>query len=196
VRRPEIILGELLRTYARGDIASVDSGVKFMYRAVVLAVDDVGGMLSGPTVGAAEVSGIGVDGRGREYRRVLGPSNPRGSVKAILIDAARDAFYDEDAARVLWPFFPTDQVSLPISPGEHVYSVFEDSGFEHGLWICRVSGHDGPNFNPGASVYADTQGQRRLQDLFEPTAPAQVSRGSDDVSTRVRPSKRRLNSMF
>lgn len=198
VRRPELVLGEMLRTYAQGGFASADESSKVVYRAVVLAVDMEGGLLSGPSVGTGVVEGIGVDGRRREYTRVVGPLNPRGSAKAIVIDAARDSFYDEDAARVLWPFFPVDQVALPISPGEHVYSIFEDPNMEHGLWVCRVSGHDSPNVMPGSEHFAlSDQGRRRLQRLFDHSTPDDArERTSDDVSTRVRPSRRRLAGLF
>lgn len=198
IRRPELVLGDMLRTYAQGGFASADEASKVIYRAVVLAVDIEGGMLSGPSVGPGSVDGIGVDGRQRAYSRVVGPLNPRGSVKAIVIDAARDSFYDEDAARILWPFFPVDQMTLPISPGEHVYSLFEDPLMEHGLWVCRVSGHDSPNVMPGSEHFsaADT-GRRRLQRLFDPGVSDDTEqRTSDDVSTRVRPSRRRLAGLF
>lgn len=198
IRRPEVVLGDMLRTYAQGGFASADEASKVLYRAVVLAVDMEGGQLSGASVGGAVVTGVGVDGRVREYGRVVGPVNPRGSVKAIVVDAARDSFYDEDAARVLWPFFPVDQVALPISPGEHVYSLFEDPLMEHGLWVCRVSGHDGPNVVPGAErLSVPTTGRRRLQGLFDPSVSDDTGRRtSDDVSTRVRPSRRKLSGLF
>lgn len=195
VRRPEIVLGEMLRSYAKGDIGSgID---RVLYRAVVLAVDDVGGMLSGPTSSTSTVDGVGVDGRKRSYSRMPGPLNPRGSVKALVIDGALDSFSDEDSARILWPFFPTDQMALPVSPGEHVYSLFEDINMEHGLWVCRVSGHDGPNVSPGSDFFLSSDGSRRLEHLFDHSIERKSpAKATDDVSTRVKPTKKRLADLF
>lgn len=196
VKRPELVLGELLRSYASGELSAAG---KLLYRAVVLAVDEEGGRLSAPRQASGEdVPGVGVDGSPRVYRAVSGPTNPRGSVKALLIDQARDSFFDEDSARVLWPLFPTDQFSLPISPGEHVYTLFEDGGLEHGLWVCRVSGHDGPNFVPGSEALSRTSsGGRDLASLFGHTGRGGSGASvGDDSSTRVKSSGKRLAGLF
>ncbi len=196
VKRPELVLGELLRSYAEGELTR--SG-KVLYRAVVLAVDEEGGRLSSPHVSTAaeEVQGVGVDGHPRSYAPVVGAVNPRGSVKALVIDGARDSFYDEASARVLWPLFPSDQLSLPICAGEHVYSLFEDGAGEHGLWLCRVSGHDGANFSLGSEALAGMGEDRRsLGGLFGHPGEAPASTTDDGSSTRVRPDGRRLSRLF
>lgn len=196
VKRPELVLGELLRSYAEGELTRHG---KVLYRAAVLAVDEEGGRLSSPrgTSPSEHVRGVGVDGHPRSYAPIVGPTNPRGSVKALVIDGARDSFYDEESARVLWPFFPSDQLSLPICAGEHVYSLFEDGAGEHGLWVCRVSGHDGANFNPGAEALSSNAGPpRRLGALFGHSDGPEPPTTDDGASTRVRPDGRRLSKLF
>jgi len=194
IRRPELVLGDLLKKHARGEIVTSDFLPKILYRAVVLAVDVEGGKLSGANIGNDTVNGVGVDGRERDYTRISGPSNPRGSIKAIVIDSARDSFYDEDSARILWPFFPNDQMSLPVSPGEHVYCIFEDELMEHGLWVCRVSGHDTANVSKGADFLSGDK--KQLNDLFSGEKSKTEIRTSDDVSTRIKPSRKRLVKLF
>jgi len=193
-RRPEIMLGELLRKYSRGEMTETSSSPKVIHRAVVLAIDEGGGSLSGDN-SRASVVGVGVDGKERTYQSVLGPKNPRNSVKAIIIDEARDSFIDESAARVLWPFFPPDQFCMPISPGEHIYTMFEDKAFQHGLWLFRISGQDDPNFLTGEEFFRAQLGGRDLNGYFDGgTAPVQ-QKSSDAFSTRVS-SKKKHNDLF
>ncbi len=193
-RRPELILGELIRKYARGEVVEQGHAPKTIHRAVVLAVDEEGGRLSadGP---AGRVPGVGLDGSTREYASVLGPSNPRNSVKALVIDEGRDSFGSEEDARVLWPFFPPDQISMPVSPGEHVYVIFEDRNFSHGLWLFRVPGQDSANFMLGSEFYLAQPGRRDLNASFDGRT-SQVQQVSSDEFTSRMSSRRDLNSLF
>jgi hypothetical protein len=194
-RRPEMILSELIKKYARGEVAEEGGSTRFMYRAVVLAVDEEGGRLSGPQRNAARVEGVGLDGRVRSYGTILGPVNPRNSAKVVVIDSGHDSFYSEDDARVVWPMFPPDQISMPVSPGEHVYVVFEDASFGHGLWMFRVSGHDSANFMPGSEYYGSSSGRRDLAAIMDGQAEPDRGPVADTETARVTP-RRSLSGMF
>jgi len=52
-----------------------------------------------------------------------------------------------------------------VKPGEHVYVIFEDSEFKHGLWINKVAGHEGVNLVVGQSQY-DSMPNGRLAPKF------------------------------
>lgn len=193
-RRPELILGELIRKYARGEMVQEGHAPKVIHRAVVLAVDEEGGMLS--TDGERKtIQGVGLNGRPREYTSLIGPVNPRNSVKAVVIDEGRDSFSSEDDARILWPFFPPDQLAMPVSPGEHVYVMFEDRHFSHGLWLFRVPGQDSANFLTGTDFYLAQPGKRDLNASFEGRSSEQPQRSSDDFTARLS-ARKNLNDLF
>ena len=160
-RRPELILSDLIRSHARED-----SRVRHYRRAVVVAIDHEGGRLQNDG-GDGSVS----DGNGKTFRALIGPENPRGSVKARVLTDGLDRLLSDDDLRVFWPMFPQDQFSIPISPGEHVYVIFEDEGFDHGLWISRVSGHDSANTFVGRSSYTAPSSPSSAMDSFEPNEP-------------------------
>ena len=164
-RRPELILADLLQRAARGE-----RGPRNYHRATVLAVDTEGGLLQNPA-GSGAVAVADADGRQRSYAALVGPENPRGSIKARILTDGLDRLLDDDDVRVFWPMFPYDQIALPVFPGEHVYVVFEGDGMEHGLWLSRVSGHDSANSFKGSDSYDAPSSPRSAMDSFEPNEP-------------------------
>ena len=148
--RLEIVFDEILRKAAKGVYREHDEGVPFLYRALVVAVDVVGGMLENPD-GSGRVSHT-IDGKKFEAQARVGPKNPPNSIKARVISDGMDKFSTDENVRVFWPFFP-ENISVPVKPGEHVYVMFEDTHFQHGLWTSRVSGHVGTNYSPGEDWY-------------------------------------------
>ncbi len=164
-RRPELILSELLQGAARGD-----SAIRHYYRAVVLAVDLDGGLLQNEA-GVGGISFLDRDGQTRKFPALTGPDNPRGSVKARVLSDGLDRLVDDDDTRVFWPMFPQDQIGTPISPGEHVYVVFDGDELNHGLWLSRVPGHDSANSFRGEDSYTAPSAQQSAMDFFEPNEP-------------------------
>ncbi len=160
-RRPELILADVLQRAARQEGPS-----PHYYRATVLAVDTEGGLLQNEQ-GAGSLSVRGRDGSVRTFRATTGVRNPRGAVKARILTNGMDRLLADDELRVFWPMFPTDQIGVPISPGEHVYVVFEGEGMVHGLWISRVSGQDSANAFIGSDSYTEPANQRSAMDFFE-----------------------------
>lgn len=161
-RRPELVLADLIRSRARGDDRD-----RHYRRAVVLAVDLEGGRLQNET-GSGSVSVRARDGKTRSYPAIPGVENPRGSVKARILTDGFDRLLADEDLRVFWPMFPQDQVSIPVSPGEHVYVVFEDEGLAHGLWVSRVPGQDSANSFRGSDSYDAPSSPGSAMDSFEP----------------------------
>lgn len=164
-RRPELVLAELIRSRARGD-----DRTRHYRRAVVVAVDLQGGLLQNES-GAGSVVVRDRDGGSKTYPALTGVDNPRGSVKARILTDGFDRLLADEDLRVFWPMFPQDQLAVPISPGEHVYVVFEDEGTSHGLWMSRVSGHDSANSFRGTDSYSAPSAQKSGMDFFEPNDP-------------------------
>lgn len=195
-RRPEIIFADLLKKFAQGEFPS-DSGQLSLHRAVVLAIDVEGGKLQGAPGGS--VTGVNLDGKRWTYPSIPGSANPKNSVKAMVISQGLDSFYTENDARVFWPMFPADQLSLPVCPGEHVYVLFEDRHREHGLWISRVSGHDDPNFFPGAEKLEQLRGSSgppRLNAFFDGNRTEPPAYRTDDAFSASNKSQRNLSELF
>lgn len=163
-RRPEIILAELLQKEARGEVP------RHYRRAVILAVDPTGGKLQNPS-GAGTLAVTGRDGKRREFPALSGVENPRGAVKARILTDGLDRLIDDADLRVYWPMFPQDQFGTPISPGEHVYVVFEGEGTTHGLWLSRVPGQDSANSFAGTDSYTAPSAPMSAMDFFEPNEP-------------------------
>jgi len=165
-RRPELILGDMLVRAARGE----HEDVRHYRRAAVLAVDVEGGMLQN------EGGSSGLDvrdraGNSRHFDAIVGPANPRGSIKARVLTDGLDRLLDDADARVFWPLLPPDQMANPVSPGEHVYVVFEGSGTDHGIWIARVAGQDSANSFSGVDSYTAPSAPKSGMDSFEPNDP-------------------------
>lgn len=164
-RRPELILAEMIQERARGDDRN-----RHYRRASVVAVDVEGSLLQNP-LGTGGITIRDRDGQSRSYPAMVGPDNPRGSIKARVLTDGLDRLVADEDLRVFWPMFPHDQLGIPISPGEHVYVVFEDEGLDHGLWISRVSGQDSANSFKGSDSYVAPSAPASAMDSFEPNGP-------------------------
>lgn len=164
-RRPELILGDLLVRNARGE-----GSARHYHRAVVLAVDLEGGLLQNKD-GSGGIDVVDRSGQTRHYDASVGPENPRGSIKARVLTDGLDRLLDDADVRVFWPLLPTDQLAGPVSPGEHVYVVFEGEGTDHGIWVARVSGQDSANSFRGADSYTAPSAPQSGMDSFEPNEP-------------------------
>lgn len=164
-RRPELILGDMLLKAARGD-----GVVRNYHRAVVLAVDLEGSLLQNKD-GSRGIDVKDRSGQVRHYDAVVGPENPRGSVKARVLTDGLDRLLDDADVRVFWPLLPFDQLAAPISAGEHVYVMFEGEGMDHGIWVARVSGQESTNSFKGTDSYTAPSAPQSGMDSFEPNEP-------------------------
>lgn len=170
-RRPEVFLAELLQKYMRGELVEHGEAAPVLYRALVVAVDVVGGKLESPQPGNNDkVKHVLPNGQSVDVKAQVGPLNPKNSIKARLLTGGRDQFFSDQNLRVFWPFFP-EHVSVPIKPGEHVYVLFEDRDMTHGLWVGKMPGHEGVNFKSGQSTYK-TDDDDTLASKFDDTAGA------------------------
>lgn len=160
-RRPELILSEVLRDAARGKPAD-----RTVRRALVLAVDHEGGTLQN-TNGTGEYESVWPGHRSRKLSAVVGPPNPRGSIKARVLTDALDRLRSDEDTRVFWPLFPPDQMGIPVVPGEHVYIMFEGSGLDNGFWLSRVPGHESAGAFIGNSSYVSQSSPGSAMDSFE-----------------------------
>lgn len=159
-RRPELILADVLQKGGRGERE------RHYYRAVVLAVDLEGGQLQNPQA-SGQVSVPQRDGSTKSFRSIIGPENPRGSVKARILTDGFDRLLDDQQVRVFWPMFPQDLSGTPATPGEHVYVIFEGDGMSHGLWVSRVAGHESANSFDGTQSYVAPSSPESAMDTFE-----------------------------
>ncbi len=177
-RRPEMILGEVLQRAAREDHKE-----RTYYKAVVLAVDLEGGKLQNPD-GAGSVRVSLRDGSEKSYKSMVGPNNPRGSIKARVLSDGLDRLLADDDLRVFWPMFPQDLSGTPATPGEHVYVIFDGDGTEHGLWISRVAGHESAGSADGTLTYTAPSSPESAMDVFEENGPEYAR---DDASAGLAP---------
>lgn len=162
-RRPELFLADLINKGVRGDFVEKDDSPRFMFRALVVAVDVYGGRLENPD-GEGEVN-HDVGGRKISVPANIGPENPKNSIKARILTDEFDQYRSDDDLRVFWPLL-SEHDSIPVKPGEHVYVMFEDENFEHGLWIGKVSGHQNKNFALGEERY-ENDSANRLSNKFD-----------------------------
>ena len=179
-RRPELILAQLLQREAMGL-----GEQRVLLRATVLAVDSVGGKLENPG-GNGTIEGMSSDGRPMTYQASVGPENPVGSVKARILTDGLDRVRGDQDVKVFWPLLPQDHLSIPISPGEHIYALFEDRDMEHGLWLGRVSGQDSGGVYLGSDSYTAPSGRSSAMDNFEGSGGTYPS---DDGSASLAPSR-------
>lgn len=183
LRNPERAFADLISSHTRGD----DLQRRHLWRAVVLAVDTEGGLLEN-----IQGSGDGMtvsyrDGSTKTFPPRVGPINPKGSVKARILSDGYDRLLDDADCRTFWPMSPPDQVGMPVSPGEHVYVVFEDSlvgSTEHGMWTARVSGQDSAGSFEGSDSYTAPSYNRTAVDAF---APNPQNYQTDDDSASLAP---------
>jgi hypothetical protein len=173
--RQELFLAELIRKSIQGSFNERDENVAFLHRALVVAVDTEGGKLENPE-GGGKLTNV-IDGKEVSVPAKIGPKNPANSVKARILTDGFDQFVGDDGLRVLWPFFP-EHISLPIKPGEHVYVVFEDTNYEHGLWVTKIPGHSNVNFFKGSDAYKSQDPS--LSDKFDDTRGAS---SPDDITS-------------
>lgn len=193
--RPELFLSELIRQSSQGDIPGRGENPSLFYRATVVAVDVVGGLLENPD-GEGKVS-HSIEGKSVEVSANVGPLNPRNSIKARIITDGLDQFTADDRLRVFWPFFP-EHFSIPIKPGEHAYVFFEDQAMEHGLWIGKVSGHQNVNLFRGEDSFEDPSSDS-LSSKFDDsrnasTDPAPLKTDIDAGESKI--NNGRLSSLF
>jgi hypothetical protein len=161
-----MILGEMIRRAARGD----DQEKKTYLKAVVLAVDLEGGKLQNPN-GEGSLRVPLRDGTEKTYKAMIGPKNPRGSVKARVLTDGLDRLLGDQDTRVFWPMFPQDLAGTPATPGEHVYIMFDGVGMDHGLWISRVAGHESAGSADGTTTYTAPSAPQSAMDTFEENGP-------------------------
>lgn len=166
-RRPELALANVIERAFRDDFEQK----RTYYRAVVVAVDLDGGLLQNPD-GAGEFVVPLRDGSTRKYKALIGPNNPRGSVKARILTDGLDRLLGDNELKVYWPMFPQDLSGTPISPGEHVFVLFEENdSAETGLWVSRVAGHESANSFEGKNSYTAPSSQQSSMDKFEENPP-------------------------
>ena len=138
-RRPLIALGDLLAKESAGSYVEQGDYVPFMFRAIVYAIDTLGGRLENPTGDTSSAfQQTLTDSNGTRVYSVypkVGPKNPPDSIRARIIANNIDQFVDDDNLRTYWPLFPGLQSP---SPGELIYIVFEDRNMAHGLWVSKV----------------------------------------------------------
>ena len=170
-RRPEVFFAELMQKYVRGELQEKGTAPPVLLRALVMAVDVVGGKLENTDPGSNDkVQHVLPNGKTITVAAQIGPRNPPNSIKARVLTDGVNQFYSDKALKVFWPFFP-QQDSVPVNPGEHVYVIFEDPGMTHGLWISRVAGHENLNFYAGVDSYR-TDADTALASKFDDTANA------------------------
>lgn len=191
-RRPELILGDLLKSAAKGHLLDQETNVPFLFRAIVLAVDTVGGQLENAT-GTGTVSVKEKTGSVVSYKATVGPKNPKNSIKAKIISDGFDQFFSKDEIRTFWPFFG-DHLSFPIKQHEHVYVFFEDKDFEHGLWLTKVSGHENLNFFNGTDSF--TYKRVSAIDNFDDSRVQASERFKDEDYVSDSSQKQNLNDLF
>lgn len=141
ILNPDRILSNVLKDYVEGNLDDYN----FLFRALVVEIDQVGGALAGP-------------GTPNETE----PPNPPNSIKARIVSDGRDSHLTDDELDIFWPLFPYDV--MPLKEGEHVYVIYEDTNEKnHGLWISRIpepSAIDDRNITPGSKKYEqDTRNQ-------------------------------------
>lgn len=146
---PSRNVNDLYRDYVGNRLG----GDRLFYRAVVIAIDTVGGVLEQT------------------------PSNPRNSIKARLLTDSANSFLDNDDLHIFWPMFPYD--FFPIKEGEHVYVLFEDENKQNGLWMTRIpepNNVDQRNIVPGILKFQQANPdvqitERMVQDLDSDPPP-------------------------
>jgi hypothetical protein len=192
LRRPHLLFNEILRKGAQGLYSEIDENPKIFLRALVLAVDVEGGKLENPD-GKGSVSHE-INGKNVEFDARVGPKNPPGSVKARIITDGFDKFSDDAETKIFWPFFP-ESLSISIKPGEHTYVIFEDVSMQHGLWICKVSGHEGVNYARGKEFYKE-QHDSSIFEKFDDTKGSTEKKYTEDQDSSENKQKGKLLSNF
>lgn len=186
-RRPELIFADVIDRASREE----DKGQRTYYKAVVMAVDLEGGKLQNPDGDGSVIVSLR-DGSSSEFDALIGPANPRGSVKARVLTDGLDRLMDDQELRVFWPMFPQDLSGTPATPGEHVYVMFDGNGMSHGLWVSRVAGHESAGSADGTAVYTAPSSPPSAMDKFEENT---ADYSKDDADAGLAP-KRGVMSKF
>lgn len=191
-RRPELFFSDILTKGSRQDYVTRDENLVVFYRALVVAVDIDGGQLENPNGDGGVKHKIGK--QEINIPAIEGPKNPRNSIKARIITDGFDQFSDDESLKIFWPFFPEND-ALPIKPGEHVYVIFEDREFEHGLWLGKVSGHEGLNYYRGENSFEESNSQK-LSSLYGDSPPNNEEEKNTDVFAGEHFISKNKNSLF
>jgi hypothetical protein len=176
-RYPDQFLADLLRKGARDEIGHRSENPTIFHRALVIAVDVIGGKLQNPGASGKLVQKVA--GKDIEVAAIAGPPNPMNSIKARIISDGFDQFINDDDLRIFYPFLP-DHISVPVKPGEHVFVTFEDAAYQNGLWLWKVPGHQGINIVPGEKTFLKANNSK-LSNLFPETSSA--SSPDEDLAT-------------
>lgn len=179
----------MIKKYMRGQFQEVGAYPQWLYRATILAVDPDGGVLENPS-GSGDYEAV-VDSRIVRLKASVGLSNPPFSLKCRLITDGWDKLQSDADVGIFWPL-TSEHAQAPVKPGEHVYVAFEDQHRVHGLWLGRVSGHDGLNVVVGATKLVSST-PPDTNAAFDGTSDDQIS----DSKATARPnSSDDLNSLF
>ena len=179
-RRPIISFMDMLARGASGAYRERGEYSRFMFKALVVAMDTVGGKLETPDgrpEGGSLVQNVQYpNGKTDQYTVAnpqglvnFGPRNPKNSVKARIISSGADDFVDDDDLRVYWPLFPG--VDNPTA-GEVVYVVFEDETLTHGLWLCRAPLNGELDTANQVLMPDEPEGKTSLNSSFGATPPS------------------------
>lgn len=127
----------------------------FLYRAVVVEIDHVGGKLE-----------------------EIPTKNPKNSIRArIISEPSPHSFLENEDLPVFWPLFPFD--IFPVKENEEVYVIFD--GKDHGLWISRIPEPfevDDRNNVPSIKKYRlndSSISEQQVQDITQPSDKVNVS---------------------
>lgn len=192
-RRPEMFLAELLNKSVRGELSDKEENPRLWYRALVVAVDVEGGKLENPD-GDGVVTHL-INGKSVDTPARLGPVNPRNSIKARLITDEFDQFVEDSDLKIYWPMMG-EHDAIPIKPGEHVYTTFEDRDFKHGLWFGKVAGHENVNFFRGQDSFTLNQESSRLASKFDDSPKSEVKVANTDADATGRKASQSLSKLY
>lgn len=192
-RRPETFFADLINKSVSGELLTREENPQVWHRAVVVAVDVIGGMLQNPQ-GQGTVTHI-IDGAAKEINATFGPRNPRNSVKARKITNQVDRFVDEKDLQIYWPMMG-EHDSLPVKPGEMVYVTYEDQNFVHGLWFGKVAGQDNVNYSDAYASYQEESNSSNLASKFgDVQKPSEQKLNTENMVTGYVPSQDK-NKLF
>jgi len=111
---PARIAGNMIDDYIAGNFTDYS----VLFRAIVVAIDTVGGKFTGPETTHKEDA-----------------TNPKNSIRARIV--SKDRYKSTDDLTTFWPMFSHDL--MPIKEGEYVYVLFENPNEEtRGLWLGRA----------------------------------------------------------
>lgn len=195
-RYPEQFLADVLRKGARDEFGRRSENPTIFHRALVVAVDVVGGKLQNPKADGKLTQKV--NGKQVDVPAIAGPPNPKNSIKARIISDGFDQFISDDNLRIFYPFLP-DHVRVPIKPGEHVFVTFEDPRFEHGLWLWKVPGHEGANLVTGESTFIKSKGGSlagKFPDAASVSKTDEEDLSTDEAAGESSLSSGRLTSLF